>query len=290
MRQVDDSDVAGVGERRPQIVRLGRLAPVKAYVNELGAEGLHHAGPALAEIAGGEDELAVAGRGQIRHGRFERARAGGGEHDDVVLCAVDVAQPREAALVDLAVVALAMVDNGLGERGEHLGRYRCRPRGEEVAALGHLVLSLAPASARGGRPPCSPGETCLRTNPDRLPLQAVPALDEATSARAAVDEDAVLPRVDARYAEREPLLPEVGELARHATEQDEGLSRRAPRCRLADRRAVVTRVAFWSKRGGNDVDGKASAVAPAAEAAAHADVFCRETQADVSARGWNQRE
>src|ERR671923_88250 len=198
MRQVDDSDVAGVGERRPQIVRLGGLAPVKAHVNELGAEGLHHAGPALAEIAGGEDEL--AGR---------RAR---------------------------------------------------------------------------------PAKTCLRTNPDRLPLQAVPALDEATSARAAVDEDAVHPRVDARYAEREPLLPEVGELARHATEQDEGLSRRASRCRLADRRDVVTREAFWSKRGGNDVDGKASAVAPAAEGAAHADVFCRETQADVSARGWNQRE
>ena len=57
---------------------------------------------------------------------------------DVVLGAIDLAQPREAALVDIAVVARTVVDDGLGERGQHLRRHGRRPRRQQVALLGHL--------------------------------------------------------------------------------------------------------------------------------------------------------
>ena len=138
MGQVDDSHVAA-RERAAQVVRLGRLAPVEPHVDELCVERLHHAGPALAEIPGGEDELAVARRGQVGDRGLERARSGRGEHEHVVLRSVDVAQPREAALVDLAVVARTMVDDRLGQRRQHLRRHRRRPRREQVALPGHAL-------------------------------------------------------------------------------------------------------------------------------------------------------
>jgi hypothetical protein len=106
-------------------------------VHDVGAERLRHPGPAFAEVPRREDELPLAGRGEIRDGGFECARAGGREHEHVVLRAVHLCEAGEAALVDLAVVAGAVVDDGLGERGEHLGRHGRRARREQVLLLGH---------------------------------------------------------------------------------------------------------------------------------------------------------
>ena len=44
---------------------------------DLAAEGLGDAGPALAEFSGGEDEDAVAGRGEVGDGGFHGSGAGG---------------------------------------------------------------------------------------------------------------------------------------------------------------------------------------------------------------------
>ena len=60
MREVNALDVARVGECRPKVVGVWCLAPVEPHVDEVGAEGLHHPGPPLAEVSGGEDELAIA--------------------------------------------------------------------------------------------------------------------------------------------------------------------------------------------------------------------------------------
>jgi hypothetical protein len=108
-------------------------------VDEVGAEGAHHAGPALAEVPRGEDELAVARRRQVGDRGLERARPGRREHEHVMLRAVDLGEPREAALVHVAVVAGAVMDHRLRERGEHLRRHGRRARREQVPLLGHLA-------------------------------------------------------------------------------------------------------------------------------------------------------
>ncbi len=147
MGQVDDLDVGRVGERGTQILRLWHLPPLELRVHDVGAERLRHAGPALAEVAGGEDELPVARRCQVRDCRLERARAGGRVHENVVLCAVDLRESREAALVHVAVAARAVVDDRLGERREHLRRHGRRARRQQVPLLGHM----AETSGVGGR-------------------------------------------------------------------------------------------------------------------------------------------
>ena len=86
---------------------------------------------------GGEDELTVTGRREVGDGGLERARARGRVHQDVVLRAVDLGEARKTALVHIAVIACAMVDDRLGERGEHLRRDRRRPRRQQVLLLGH---------------------------------------------------------------------------------------------------------------------------------------------------------
>ena len=108
-------------------------------MDELGAERLHHPGPALAEVARRQDKLALPGRRQVGNGGLECARSGRGEHQHVVLSAVHVAQPREDALVDLPVVAGTVMDDRLRERGEHLRRHGRRPRREQVALPGHVI-------------------------------------------------------------------------------------------------------------------------------------------------------
>ena len=55
-----------------------------------------------------------------------------------MLGAVHLLQAGEALLVDLAVVTLAVVDDRLGELGEHLRWHGRRPRRQQVALLGHL--------------------------------------------------------------------------------------------------------------------------------------------------------
>ncbi len=58
------------------------------------AEVFDQGGPALAELAGGEDEDAVAGRGEVGDGGFHGSGAAGGEDDDVVFGADEVFELR----------------------------------------------------------------------------------------------------------------------------------------------------------------------------------------------------
>ena len=46
-------------------------------------------------------------------------------------------QPLEALAEERLVIGPAVMEDGLGERGEHLRRHRRRPGGEEVPLLGH---------------------------------------------------------------------------------------------------------------------------------------------------------
>ena len=65
----------------------------------------------------------------------------------------------------------------------------------------------------------------LGANANRLALHAVTALDQAPSARAAVDEDAVEAGPNTRDAEGKVLAAVVDrELSRHSTKQDEWLT------------------------------------------------------------------
>ena len=115
--------------------RIGRLAPLVADRVHFDLVLLTDRDPPFAEGAVADDRDAIAGRAQIRDRRLHRARAGGGEEQDVGLGAVHVLQPAEHARVDLAEVGAAVVDDRLGARGEHLGRYGRRPRREQVPLL-----------------------------------------------------------------------------------------------------------------------------------------------------------
>ena len=69
------------------LLRLYRLTVRCAYRFQLATVGLGQALPALAELSRRNHQHLVAGRGQVGHGRFHGARAGGGEHHHIVLCA-----------------------------------------------------------------------------------------------------------------------------------------------------------------------------------------------------------
>ena len=137
VHDVDDADVTGVAKGGAQVVRLRRLAPFEPDVHEVGAERLHQRGPPLAEAAGGDHDRAFACRRQIRDCRLEGSRPRRGEHEDVVLGPVHLAQAREAAFVDLTEVPAAVMDDRLGQRREHLRRHGRRPRRHQVTLLRH---------------------------------------------------------------------------------------------------------------------------------------------------------
>ena len=128
----------------------GRLAPLVADVVDLAAVGLGDLGPALAEVAGGDDDDAVARRGQVRDDRLEAGRSRGRVEEDVAVGAEDLLQPLEALLVGRLEVRAAVMDDRQRHRGEHLRRHRRRPRGHQIALLGQVT---EPSSA--GRP-CRP--------------------------------------------------------------------------------------------------------------------------------------
>ena len=66
--------------------------PTRALVHDVGAVRPRHPGPALAEVAGRERRAARSpGERQVRDGGLNRAGAGGGEQEDVVLRAADLA-------------------------------------------------------------------------------------------------------------------------------------------------------------------------------------------------------
>lgn len=180
------------------------------------------------------------------------------------------------------------------ERGSPPRSATCSSQHESVS--GYIAILLCQTRGRHSEPMFSAAANStvrfghLASNPDRLSFNAVPALNQATSTRTAVDKDAVQTRSDVGYAEGEPLLPVVPERAGNASEEDERLPRGAPHGRLADCRSSVTRVAPWCTAGRDDVDREASAVAPATERAAYTNVLRRETQPDVSARGGREEE
>ena len=120
-----------------EVVGRRRLAPGVAELLDLAAEVARHRRPALAEVAGGDGEHAVARRAEVDDRRLERARARAREEEDVVVGAVHLLQAAEHARVDLPEVGRAVVEHRLGERGEHLRRHRRRPGREQVALLRH---------------------------------------------------------------------------------------------------------------------------------------------------------
>lgn len=83
------------------------------------------------------------------------AAAGAAEKQHFLVGAEDLAQPGEHIRVERAVVRPAMVDDGLRDRRQHLGRRGRRPRCHQVALLGHdprVAFGAAGASGlRQGR-------------------------------------------------------------------------------------------------------------------------------------------
>jgi len=126
-----------LAEPRAHVLRVGRLAPLVPQVVDLGAVAPDHAGPALAEVAGRHDEVRLSRRDEIRHRRLERPGARGGEEEHVALRAANLTEPRQAALVDRPEIGAAVMDDRLGERGEHLRRHGRRPGSEEVLLACH---------------------------------------------------------------------------------------------------------------------------------------------------------
>jgi hypothetical protein len=106
-------------------------------VDEVGAVRPDHRRPALAEVPGRDDEVALARGDEVGDRGLERAGAGGGEEQHVVLGAEGLTEAPEAAVVDRAEVRAAVVDDRLGERGEHLRRHRRGAGREQVALLRH---------------------------------------------------------------------------------------------------------------------------------------------------------
>ena len=117
-----------LAQPRAHVLGVGRLAPLVPQVVELGAVAADHVGPALAEVAGRDDEVRLARRDEVLDGRLERAGSRRGEEQHVLLGAADLAEPRQAALVDRLEVGAAVMDDRLGERGEHLRRARASAR------------------------------------------------------------------------------------------------------------------------------------------------------------------
>ena len=116
------------------------------------AEGLGDAGPALAEFAGGEDEDAVAGRGEVGDGGFHGSGAGAGEDEDVVFGAEEVLELGENAGVEGAELGGAVV-NVSGCHGElGGGKQWGRTRRKETCFTDHrsIVSSWRGAWVMGG--------------------------------------------------------------------------------------------------------------------------------------------
>jgi hypothetical protein len=99
--------------------------------------------PALAEVAGRDDDDAIARRGEVRDDRLEAGRSRGCIEEDVAVGAVDLLQPLEALLVRRLEVRAAVMDDRERHRGQHLRRDRRRPRSHEIALLGQATVSVA---------------------------------------------------------------------------------------------------------------------------------------------------
>ncbi len=143
-----DEDGAGLELERGLDVGEGEGAAVGCGDDvDLAAEGLGDAGPALAELAGGEDEDAVAGRGEVGDGGFHGSGAGAGEDEDVVGGADEVFELGEDAGVEGAELGGAVVDVG-GCHGELGGGEQWGRAGREEASFADHVFIVARLGAR----------------------------------------------------------------------------------------------------------------------------------------------
>ena len=138
-----DEDGAGLELEGGLDVGEGEGAAVGCgdYV-DLAAEGLGDAGPAFAEFSGGEDEDAVAGRGEVGDGGFHGSGAGGGEDEDVVGGADEVFELGEDAGVEGAELGGAVVDVG-GCHGELGGGEQWGRAGREESSFADHVFIVA---------------------------------------------------------------------------------------------------------------------------------------------------
>ena len=127
------------GQRLLDVGRVGLGAPGVVERGDLGAPRGVELLPALAEVADGGDEDVVARVDDVGDGRLHGAGAAGGVHHDVVLGLVDVLHPRDDLLEDLGEARRAVVDDRLGQGGEHLRRHG-RGAGSDEEALLHLVV------------------------------------------------------------------------------------------------------------------------------------------------------
>ncbi len=136
------------GERLLDVGRHGLGAPRVVEGGHLGAPVGVEFLPALAEIADGRDEHVVARVHDVGDGGFHGAGPAGGVHHDVVLRLVDVLHPRDDLLEDLGEPRCTVVDDRLGEGGEHLGRHGSRARSDEEALLHRwsFLVTAAPTS------------------------------------------------------------------------------------------------------------------------------------------------
>ena len=104
-------------------------------------------GPALAEVASGDGDDAVARRRQVRDHGLETGRSRGRVQQDLVARTVDLFEALEHLLVGRPEVGAAVMDDRKRQRGEHLRWNRRRPRRHQIALLGQAPVSLAQPQA-----------------------------------------------------------------------------------------------------------------------------------------------
>lgn len=114
------------------------------------AEGFGEGGPALAELAGCEDEDAISGRCQVGDGGFHRSCSGGGEEDDIVGGGDEVFELGEDAGVEGAELGGAVVDVGGGHGELGGGEEGGGAGGEEAGFADHVGIVWAEVRVREG--------------------------------------------------------------------------------------------------------------------------------------------
>ena len=114
------------------------------------AEGFGEGRPALAELAGCEDEDAISGGGEVGDGGLHGSGAGGGEEDDIVGGADEVFELGEDAGVEGAELGGAVVDVGGGHGELGGGEEGGGAGGEEAGFADHVGIVWACCAGRLG--------------------------------------------------------------------------------------------------------------------------------------------
>ncbi len=108
---------------------------------DLAAEGLGESRPALTELAGGEDEDAITGGGEVRDSGFHGSGAGAGENDDVACAGADeLLELGEDAGVEGAELGGAVMDVGSGHGELGSGKQGRWAGSEEACFADHVCI------------------------------------------------------------------------------------------------------------------------------------------------------